>query len=150
MGGLYDTVAGTADHLAGSIDESVGRQFDDEEGGGSVDEFGAFIDPSQSASDQTEQDASFALAGLGPGGIYANLAAQSDNQQNPFMGEDGRTRDTNVTRSVDVDNKSPEEVQQQLFSFLPDFGRIGKTLLLIAALYAAGQLFNIGLGSDPS
>jgi len=49
MGGLVDDVAGAADHLAGSIDESVGRQFDDEEGGG-------FVDFSQSNGDQTDQD----------------------------------------------------------------------------------------------
>lgn len=33
----YGTVAGTADHLAGSTDEAVARQFDDEEGGGFAD-----------------------------------------------------------------------------------------------------------------
>lgn len=35
---LYDRVAGALDHAAGSVDESIGRQFDDEEGGGFVDE----------------------------------------------------------------------------------------------------------------
>ena len=35
--GLYDDVAGVADHLAGSTDEAVGRQFDDERGGGFAD-----------------------------------------------------------------------------------------------------------------
>jgi hypothetical protein len=35
--GLYDTVAGAADHLAGSTDEAVGRQFDGEKGGGFAD-----------------------------------------------------------------------------------------------------------------
>lgn len=33
-----DTVTGIADHAAGSVDESVGRQFDDQEGGGFADE----------------------------------------------------------------------------------------------------------------
>jgi hypothetical protein len=35
--GLYDDVAGVADHLAGSTDEAVGRQFDDERGSGFAD-----------------------------------------------------------------------------------------------------------------
>lgn len=35
--GLYDMVAGVGDHMAGSIDESVGRQFDNEQGGGIFD-----------------------------------------------------------------------------------------------------------------
>jgi hypothetical protein len=34
---VYSSVAGTADHLAGSTDESIARQFDDEEGGGFFD-----------------------------------------------------------------------------------------------------------------
>lgn len=34
--GLYDDVAGALDHAAGSTDEAVGRQFDDEPGGGFV------------------------------------------------------------------------------------------------------------------
>lgn len=31
-----DDIAGAADHAAGSVDESIGRHFDDEEGGGFV------------------------------------------------------------------------------------------------------------------
>lgn len=34
--GLYDDIAGAADHLAGSTDEAFARQFDDEEGGGII------------------------------------------------------------------------------------------------------------------
>ncbi|QCC47442.1 hypothetical protein [Halobellus limi] len=37
LGDAYDTVAGAADHAAGSVDESIGRQFDDETGGGFFD-----------------------------------------------------------------------------------------------------------------
>ncbi|RNJ25477.1 hypothetical protein [Halosegnis longus] len=36
-GNVYGGVAGVADHLAGSTDEAIGRQFDDEEGGGIAD-----------------------------------------------------------------------------------------------------------------
>ena len=36
-GNAYQGVAGVADHLAGSTDEAVGRQFDDQEGGGVAD-----------------------------------------------------------------------------------------------------------------
>jgi len=36
-GNAYSTVAGAADHLAGSTDEALGRQFDDEPGGGTFD-----------------------------------------------------------------------------------------------------------------
>lgn len=34
LGGTYDVVAGVGDYAAGSLDESIGRQFDDEPGGG--------------------------------------------------------------------------------------------------------------------
>lgn len=37
FGDAYDAVAGVADHAAGSTDEAVGRQFDDEQGGGFAD-----------------------------------------------------------------------------------------------------------------
>jgi hypothetical protein len=49
--GLYDTVAGYADHATGSVDESIGRQFDDQEGGGLGDQAQDFLivtdDPAQ-------------------------------------------------------------------------------------------------------
>jgi len=37
IGGAYDAVAGAGDYAAGSVDESIGRQFDDKKGGGVVD-----------------------------------------------------------------------------------------------------------------
>lgn len=37
MAGIWDTVAGAGDWAAGGVDEAVGRQFDDEPGGGIVD-----------------------------------------------------------------------------------------------------------------
>jgi hypothetical protein len=37
LGDAYDTVAGAADHAAGSVDEAVGRTFDSKPGGGVVD-----------------------------------------------------------------------------------------------------------------
>lgn len=37
LGDVYDGVAGVADHAAGSVDESIGRQFDDQPGGGFAD-----------------------------------------------------------------------------------------------------------------
>ncbi|WP_436929078.1 hypothetical protein [Halosimplex halobium] len=37
MAGLLDGIASTADHLAGSTDEAIGRQFDDTPGGGVAD-----------------------------------------------------------------------------------------------------------------
>lgn len=37
LGNVYDTVAGAADNAVGPVDESIGRQFDDEPGGGFAD-----------------------------------------------------------------------------------------------------------------
>ena len=37
LGGAWDAVAGVGDHAAGSVDESIGRQFDSRPGGGLVD-----------------------------------------------------------------------------------------------------------------
>lgn len=47
MASLWNTVAGVYDHSWGSIDESVGRQFDDQPGGGFADvtETGETNDP---------------------------------------------------------------------------------------------------------
>jgi hypothetical protein len=39
LGDTYDTIAGAADHAAGSTDEAFARQFDDDEGGGYSDFF---------------------------------------------------------------------------------------------------------------
>lgn len=39
---LYDRLAGVGDHLAGNVDESVGRQFDEQEGGGFGDQIADF------------------------------------------------------------------------------------------------------------
>jgi len=35
--GIYDSIAGAGGYLAGSVDESIARQFDDEPGGGFAD-----------------------------------------------------------------------------------------------------------------
>lgn len=35
--GIWNTIAGAADHAAGSTDEAFGRQFDNQEGGGIAD-----------------------------------------------------------------------------------------------------------------
>jgi hypothetical protein len=40
--GIVDDVAGVADNLAGSTDEAVGRQFDDEPGGGLIDGYQSY------------------------------------------------------------------------------------------------------------
>jgi hypothetical protein len=37
MAGVVESVTGALDHAAGSVDESIGRQFDDEPGGGFAD-----------------------------------------------------------------------------------------------------------------
>lgn len=69
--GMYDDVAGVADHAAGSVDESVGRQFDDEEGGGVADLAGKFVTPGQSDElaaefGVEERDGPKPVGGIGP------------------------------------------------------------------------------------
>lgn len=55
-GGWWSTVAGAFDHSTGSVDESVGRQFNETQGGGFVDEVFAVVDPARGGSPQTEAD----------------------------------------------------------------------------------------------
>lgn len=50
---LFDTVAGTADHLAGSTDEAFARSVDDTEGGGLWDGFTGVLDHSAGSVDES-------------------------------------------------------------------------------------------------
>jgi hypothetical protein len=49
LGGAWDAVAGVGDHATGSVDESIGRQFDDTPGGG-------FIEWSNQDRDEFDRD----------------------------------------------------------------------------------------------
>jgi uncharacterized protein YjbJ (UPF0337 family) len=40
--GIVDTITGAADNAAGSVDESIGRQFDDTPGGGLIDGYQSY------------------------------------------------------------------------------------------------------------
>jgi len=64
--GIYDTVAGVADYAAGSVDESIGRQFDDQPGGG-------FADLTETG--ETNEDG---LAGGGEDAEYHNRYLQGE------------------------------------------------------------------------
>lgn len=50
--GLYDSIAGTADHLAGSTDEAFARSFDDTEGGGLYDGTAGVLDHAAGSTDE--------------------------------------------------------------------------------------------------
>lgn len=79
-----NTNEGIADYLAGSVDESVARQFDDKPGGGFADEVKRVVDPTQSASPETERDiqAASVLHPIIPtslgAGSYATGAGEGD------------------------------------------------------------------------
>ncbi|AUV82064.1 hypothetical protein C2R22_10730 [Salinigranum rubrum] len=64
FGDAYGAVAGVADHATGSVDESIGRQFDDTPGGG-------FFEAGPNTDDETES-----VAGFDPWG---------DSQSNPLL-----------------------------------------------------------------
>lgn len=93
-------VEGALDHVAGSTDEAVGRQFDSTVGGGGVDEIAAVLDPTRRASEQTEQDLGtyfeFQTAAIQPGIAVLGGAGQGD-VTDPFGNLDetlGRQFDT--------------------------------------------------------
>jgi len=78
VSGGYDAVAGAGDFLAGSTDEAIGRQFDDDPGGGIVDGFKS-ITPglSQSNDGSTQQsedgvDTTQVLDGSGSSGTESS------------------------------------------------------------------------------
>lgn len=72
------SITDTAAQSAREAWASIGRQFDDEEGGGFADELGAVYDPYRQASEETEEDVR-TLADLGAfGGIYPSLLSLSD------------------------------------------------------------------------
>jgi len=53
--GIVSSITGALDHASGSVDESVGRQFDDSPGGGTVD-FGGRERTNPSVSDEQGQN----------------------------------------------------------------------------------------------
>jgi len=66
--GVWNTIAGTADHLAGSTDEAFARQFDDTAGGGFSAGFGEELGSSRTSF----------LTGLGQ---YAGLVPRGTAEQ---------------------------------------------------------------------
>lgn len=68
---------GVLDHMLGSVDESVARQFDDTPGGGFADETVAFVDPTRQASPETEQDVRAFLRQTSPYGVSPTQTAEN-------------------------------------------------------------------------
>lgn len=57
VSGGYDAIAGAGDFLAGSTDEAIGRQFDDDPGGGILDGFQSAIPGLSQSQETTERQA---------------------------------------------------------------------------------------------
>lgn len=82
----YDSVAGAADHLAGSTDEAVARTFDDEEGGGIIDGTAGFFDHAAGSIDESigrtfdDQEGGGVVDGLVNTVTLGSLGNNSQNQ----------------------------------------------------------------------
>lgn len=151
----HSGIAGVYDFTWGSIDESVGRQFDDATGGGFADEFGAFVDPTRRASEQTEQDvgtyAEFTLAGLAPAAAIGGAATNQDSldpfgQADELLGRQfdrergGGAADEAIRISEDVWNDATPNVP---FNAGQGLAGIAAALVLLAVVYIFGTLFEV-------
>jgi hypothetical protein len=145
LGDAYQTVAGVYDHMYGSVDESFGRQFDDQEGGGFADgvvNYGNEVD-SIANSDLGAVDRFTTYSQVTFEAVFgddaSDLAFEGD-----WNGEDTTdlfgpsvTGDGSVT-DVLVDNDGEDrsgELRTKLFLW---------TLVAAAALYLLGPAFDFG------
>lgn len=155
--GVWSGVAGALDHAAGSVDEAVGRQFDDTQGGGVSDEFGAVVDPTQGGSGQTERDI------LGVAGVLGETGVQSGQTYVGFSrllaGADilGGTTPSQVDRAPDDETPdgdgalwsgdigtAAENTWNAVTPSVPIWvWAIGGLLTALVAIVAVGQLFNV-------
>lgn len=157
----HGPVEATGDHVAGSVDESYARQFDDTRGGGFADEAGAFLDPSRRASEQTEQDVgTYVEYTTGSGANVANPASLYNLfDRNPYGNVDesvGRQFDTTpgggtVDEAGRVAGEAAEGARDVAFNVGPDWLDeaalgVGGLLGLAVLAYAFGQLFDVNLG----
>lgn len=120
------------DWAAGSVDESIGRQFDDTQGGGFADEWGAVLDPTRQASEQTEQDLRTIGTSAGAGWLVipdAVDAAQGSDQHTSYV-PDGE----------EIDALTPE-----WFDWMADHQEeVIAVLVLGALLYLAAPALELG------
>lgn len=125
---LYDRVAGVADNAAGSIDESIGRQFDDTEGGGLIDGFQSF---NRAGTSQSTRDLAEATKGdVGPNNQFDNTAIDNQFDDTPGGGVADTATDT-------VLNIGPD--------WLDEAATIGVVVLIVGVLlYLARPLLEIG------
>ncbi|WP_121822868.1 hypothetical protein [Halostella salina] len=144
-GEAYDGVAGVGDHLAGSVDESIGRQFDDEEGGG----FGDFFTGDERSDfvlqpgtvERGIYDTLFDYEGTWGGeGDSADLWGPSwdpadlgDMSSGWGTGIEWRNPDSN-------DPTNPDNWGRDLKLLALGIGGLG-------AVYVLGQLFTVGVGA---
>lgn len=158
----HGPVEETGDHLAGSLDESIARQFDDTEGGGFADETTAVLDPTQAASPQTERDLRvvswFVSPTAGRGSLFVSdeLDRRAPDHEPPTVGDNSpyRTPDddgqwfsglTPLEGAQDVG----EDVVSSAVPGLPWWvGPAGVVAVLALLAVAFGQLFTVGVGGE--
>jgi len=141
VGGLtdaYDGVAGAADHAAGSVDESVARQFDDEDGGGfgdffTADERSDFVFR-EGTTERTIYDTLFDYEGTW------GDSTDTEDLWGPSWSFDGGFdwRNENTDDPTDPDNLP---ISYRKIALL-----VGGSVAVLAASYLLGQLFTVGVG----
>jgi hypothetical protein len=155
--GVWSGITGALDHAAGSTDEAIGRQFDDTEGGGFADEFGAVVDPTQGASGQTERDVRTVASVLSTGGVQSGQTYLGVSDAVNFADVMGGTTPSIVDR---VPDETTPEGDGNLFSGdpaatltntwdavtpdLPGWVPIAAVVVgVLLAVTALGQLFTV-------
>lgn len=152
--GLWSGVTGALDDAAGSTDEAVGRQFDDEQGGGFIDEGGALLDPTRGASGQTERD----FRGL----LDAGGLTQHAGALRLLDGADvlGGTVPGSFDRVPDDETPSGDGalwsgsigsvVDNSVAAVVPDlpYRLIAYVTAALVGVVAFGQLFTVGIGTE--
>ena len=146
--GMFSGITGTLDHLAGSTDEAIGRQFDDEPGGGFADpdtwtsagdDLAGNVDEAIGRQFDDEKGGGFIDEAFGAGD--EGMATFSESLANwPILVDMfGRTATGRDPSEADMD-------------FGLDFDIFENKLVLfvgiIVAAYALGQLFDVDLGGS--
>lgn len=135
----YDSVASTADHLAGSTDEAFARQFDDQPGGGIADADtwgdaatgGQYSDPNQNID-------LFSPSLLGE---YATFGA-TDAEEWESVGVPSAVDTGDLDRDVDVD-PSPDRDKTDLGDIVKIVRFAVYAVVIAAILHLIGPLLEL-------
>jgi hypothetical protein len=149
--GLYDTVAGAADHLAGSTDEAFARSFDNQQGGGMYD---GLAETTDHLAGTTDEAFARSFDNQQGGGLWDGFKDGLGDlaMERPASHEGTDSWDLpgpNFDETVGIEGYRPgganpnAEPQDR-----PGWTRYVQAALVLAVVWVVGQLFTVNLGDS--